>query len=389
MNKHSTQLRLGATGFFTFILVGLAFLSRGQQLTLHKDSLRGRSFFIEKFNDHLYSSLKDSTVGWAYGIWKNGKLLYDKQGGYKITPRDTKSKKGIPFQTTTRMHIASLSKTLTALTLARLVELKKIGWDDEVRNYLPSWWKLHPSFEHLNVRALVTMKSGLNGPLDMVSSSADSLQVLMERGPDPGKVGVFNYQNTSYGLLRIVIAYADGFKEPAPDTPIALLAATTGLVYKDAVNKYLFIPAGVDSADCRITEAYPTLQYPFPYDNEPGELTGEPDLTAIAGGFGWYISTLDAGKVLNAVFVRKRILSATSLQELASFGYPVNVRKGKYGSYFGNGGDWGHPIKPSGWRGIHTFFYCYPDDLIVVVFVNSGEGSPARRIMRAYRRSFE
>ncbi len=360
-----------------------------QQLTYYKDSIRNRSFSIQKFNDNLYSSLKDSAVGWTYSIWKDGKQVFEKEGGFKVTPRDSKNGKGLPFTGATRIHIASLSKTFTALTVARLVELKKIGWDDEVRNYLPSWWKYHPAFEHLSVRTLLAMKSGLNGPLDLVSSSVDSLQVLMERGPDPAKVGVFNYQNTGYGLLRILIAYSDGYKEPSNDADRQSLAVATAVLYKRAVNRYLFIPSGVDSADCRIDEPYPAFHYPFPYNNEPGELTGNPDLSPFAGAFGWFMSADDAAKVLDAVFIRRKILSATTLQQFSALEFPVHLRKDQYGDYFGSGGDWGHPLKPQGWRGIHTYYYCFPDNIMVVVFQNSGQGSPAARMMRAYLRAFE
>jgi hypothetical protein len=223
----------------------------------------------------------------------------------------------------------------------------------------------------------------------MVTSSIDSLRLLMERGPDSTKVGVFNYQNTGYGLLRLIIAYADGYGKLSPDVDIKSLSAGTAMFYKNAVKKYLLIPAGVDSAECMINEPYPAFQYPFPYNNEPGELTGDPDLTAFAGGFGWYMSAHEVGKVLNAVFVKKEILSSGTLQELSALEYPIRVRHGKYGTFFGNGGDWGHPIKPNGWRGIHTYFHCLPENIVVVVFMNSGESSPARRMMKAYVRSFE
>lgn len=314
--------------------------------------------------------------------------MQERSGGFKITPADRLDNKGVPFLPSTRIHVASFSKSITAIAIAKLVEQKKLKWDDRVKSFLPSYWKLHPGFEELTVLDLVTMKSGLDGPLNAVSSHSDSLRKIMKRGPDPKKRGEFNYQNTSYGLLRIVIGYATGYRELRPAADSAVVGIVTAKMYKAFISENLLSPAGISSADCNITDLEPAFQYPFPYANESGELTGEGDLSEYAGGFGWYLSAMGAAKLINATFVDKKILSENTLAELFKIQFPFRIRQNSLGEYFASGGDWGHPTNDNGWRGIHAYYYCFPENVVVTVFVNSGEGSPTRRIMRAYKKAF-
>lgn len=382
-------------------IIALCFLmlclsqSEAQLLEYNQDSTKNLSFSLRLFNDNIFSSLKDSAVGWAYTIWKNGKQVYKNNGGYKVTAVDRKDKTGLPFEVDTKIHVASFSKTITALAVAKLVELKKISWESKAKEFLPSYWKFHPLFEEITIRNLVEMKSGIDGPLDAVSSCADSLRLLMERGPNPSKIGVFNYQNTSHGLLRIIIAYVVGYKEYSPELNSNILSVVTANMYTDFVNEYLFRPAGITWADCRITDNEPALGYPFPYNNEAGELTGfgglksDGNLGEYAGGFGWYLSATEAGIFINSVFFERNILNKKTLTQLFDMEFPFKIRMGKYAAYFGSGGDWGHPTKPKGWQGIHAYFYCFPDNLIITVFMNSGDGTPTGPLLRAYNHSFK
>ncbi len=361
---------------------------RAQQLK-YLDTAGKKTFDVTTFSDQLTKTYADSAVGWAFTIWKNGKLVTEKAGGFKITPVDRRDEKGMPFLPSTRIHVASLSKTITAIAIVKLVEQKKLKWDDRVKSFLPSYWRLHPDFEETTILDLITMKSGLNGSLDALSSHSDSLRKIMERGPDQEKRGKFNYQNTSYGLLRIIIGYAEGYRELRPEADSLVVGIVTAKLYKNYVLNNLLIPAGITSADCGITDMEPAFQYPFPYANESGELTGSSDFSEYAGGFGWYLSATEAAKLMNATFVNKKILSERALAELFKIQFPVRIRKNTHGEFFTSGGDWGHPVNDTGWRGIHAYYYCFPENIVVTVFVNSGEGSPTKRVIRAYEKAFK
>lgn len=355
----------------------------------------GRKLDIQAFSDQLREVYSDSAVGWAFTISKDGKLLHDESGGFKITPSDRLDNTGLPFLATTKIHVASFSKTITAIAIAKLVDQKKLKWEDKARAFLPSYWRFHPDFEDLKISELVFMTSGIDGPLDALSSKAEALRRIVEKGPNPEKRGRINYSNTSYGLLRIVIAYASGYKELQPAVDSLVVGVVTANLYQQFVNEHLFKPAGMGPSTCSITDMEPAFQYPFPYDKERGELTGGSEhlengnLGEYAGGFGWYLSALEASRFINAAFVKKKILSQAAIKALFNTGYPFVIRKNLYGEYFGSGGDWGHPIEGKGWRGIHAYYYCFPEGIVVTVFVNSGEGAPTKRVIRAYEGAFK
>lgn len=378
-----------------FLVCSNCIILHAQQLAFNTDSLNGKKISLQILNDKLLASLKDSAVGWAFTIWQNNKPVFQNEDGYKVVPADSKSGKGLPFTIDTRMHIASLSKSITAIAVAKLVEMKKLGWDDKIKKFLPPHWKLHPAFDSVTIRQLVIMQSGLDAPLDALTSRTDSLKQLLERGPNPDKIGKFNYQNTNYGLLRIIIAFGTGFEEYSGVYMNDAIGEVAASQYIKFVNEHLFKPAGISAAECRTTEEEPALYYPFPLDSTKGQLTGrgvpkqDGDLTLYAGGFGWYLSAADISKLLTAVFHSKKILSDSILNQLIELKFPFNIRNGKYGNYFGTGGDWGAPLPGNRWAGIHTYFMCFPSDICVVVFINSGEGSPAGKIFRAYNNSFE
>lgn len=391
MKQYHTHLQKNTLALLLCLFVAGSIYA--QQLNYLNTSKGKKTLALDKFSQNLSAAYQDSSVGWAYTIWKKGKLLYDRSGGFKVSPVDALGNEGLPFLSSTRIHVASMSKTITAIAIAKLVDQKKIKLGDRVKPFLPSYWKLHPDFEQLTILDLVAMKSGLDGPLDAFSSSTASLKKLMESGPNPEKRGKFNYQNTSYGLLRVIIAYATGYKELRPAADSLILGVVTANMYKDFVNEYLFKPAGINLADCKITDLTPAFQYPFPYKNETGELTGwtgpssNGDLSEYAGGFGWYLSAGDAAKLINATFVGKKLLSDQALSELFKLDFPFKTRKNTHGEYFGSGGDWGHPTEDGGWRGIHAYYYCFPEDVVVSLFVNSGEGGLTKRVLSAYEKA--
>jgi CubicO group peptidase (beta-lactamase class C family) len=361
--------------------------ANSQTLSYHRQN---SDVSLAKMDTSLRNTLTDSAIGWAYTIWKNGILKYSDQGGYKVMPADMADNRGIPFLSDTKIHVASFSKSITAVAIAKLVQQRKLGWQDLVSKYLPVNWKIHPGFEKLTIAKLISMKSGINQPLNAESSYYDSLKVIMERGPDLNKVDTFHYQNASYGLLRVIIAYAAGYRPFSETISNQVTSASIAYCYKKYVRTYILEPAGIRDADCKITDAIPAFQYPFPYNLEPGELTGSGgslqngDLSEYAGAFGWYLSASDAGKFANAMFVKRNILSEEVFSQLVALGFPFRTRKGLHGEYIASGGDWGHPVKPNGWRGIHAYYYWFPGEIIVTVFINSGEGSPTQRVFRAY-----
>lgn len=347
----------------------------------------------EKFASALNNSLSQASVGWGYEIRKNGKIFRTDSGGFKAAAIDNSKEVSIPFDLTSRMHVASVSKTITAIAVAKLVELGKLSYDDKIIKYLPSFWKVHKGFENTTIKDLVTMKSGLDGKLDAASSHIDLLRNYLENGPSDKFVGIFNYQNISYGLLRIITAYTLGLTESSADSAAGILSLKTANAYINFVNEYLFKPAGLSRIVCFEASTNPVLMYPFPYNNEHGYLSGggggvpNGNLTEYAGGFGWYLSVKELSIFLNSVFFKKIIIKPENLDRFMSLNFPLKINEEKFGKYFGSGGDWSTPAEAAVRGGIHTYYYFFPGNVQVVAFVNSGDKALRSLIFSAYKNS--
>ena len=83
-------------------------------------------------------------------VAKKGKIIYEKYHGYS----NFESKKEI--DSTTPLHMASISKVATCLAVLRLVDRKKIILDEDVRNFLPEF-----PYEGISVRMLLNHRSGV------------------------------------------------------------------------------------------------------------------------------------------------------------------------------------------------------------------------------------
>jgi CubicO group peptidase (beta-lactamase class C family) len=77
---------------------------------------------------------------------KKGKVFASGAGGYKIIGQDMENGAGIPFDLSTRIHVASVSKTITAIAIAKLVELGKLNFSDKIVVFLPKFWEVNQLF---------------------------------------------------------------------------------------------------------------------------------------------------------------------------------------------------------------------------------------------------
>lgn len=148
------------------------------------------------------------------------------------------------------LPVASLSKSVTAIGIALLVQQGKLSLDARLGDLLDAYSKAHgkpldPSLRELTVRRLLAHRAGLatngyNDPVNglfsglairRVGGSADFFNYLDARdaGHSSGKTD-FVYSNVSYLLLGMVIE------------------AVSGDDYKDYCEKHIFAPLGVTDA---------------------------------------------------------------------------------------------------------------------------------------------
>lgn len=183
----------------------------------------------EEFRNYYrqLSQFFDTTLlnkGFSGGILiaKEGEVLYEKYSG-KIDPRKTDS-----LTSTTPLHIASTSKTFTATAILRMVQENKLSLNDSLVKFFPGF-----PYTRVTVKMLLNHRSGLPNYLYFMSNNKwgigannkwnrqyatnhDVLKMIYDKKPDPtGTPGArFNYSNTNYLLLALIIEKISGLTFP-------------------------------------------------------------------------------------------------------------------------------------------------------------------------------
>lgn len=157
------------------------------------------AFYNEKFNAKDFSG--------SFLVAKNGEILYENYSGYAY------KEKGDSIKQDTPLHIASVSKVITAVTVLKLVDQKKLKLDDPVKSILPEF-----PHEETTVRMLLNHRSGLRnyayftddkGVWDKKKTLTNKDVLTLLATKDIGlesKPGTrFGYCNTNYALLALII----------------------------------------------------------------------------------------------------------------------------------------------------------------------------------------
>jgi hypothetical protein len=177
--------------------------------------------------DSLY--LANSCAGWydkflanscfngGVVIAKNGRVIFERYKG------EAETGSGIPFESNTSIHIASVSKTFTAMAVLKLMEEGKLNLDDSLGVYFPGF-----PYPGVTVRTLLNHRSGLPNYLSFMEKlgwdqsafmhNADILKALMEHKAELENVVPanrhFSYCNTNYALLALIVEKVSGIAYP-------------------------------------------------------------------------------------------------------------------------------------------------------------------------------
>jgi len=149
--------------------------------------------------------------GVAFSVVANGRLVLER--GYGVAGSDRR-----PMTPDTPQIVASLSKSMTAVAVATLVEQGKIRFDAPVRTYLP-WFRVADptASETITVRQLLNQSSGLDstsawGALARTSgrSLEDEVRALrdVKLAFPPGHG--YAYSNRNYQTAGLVVQVVSG-----------------------------------------------------------------------------------------------------------------------------------------------------------------------------------
>lgn len=155
-------------------------------------------------------------------IAKDGAVIFEKYAGLiDIRKKDS-------ISANTAFHIASTSKTFTSIAILQMAEAGKISLQDSLQKFFPGF-----PYPGITVQLLLNHRSGLPNYLYFMSNNKwgkdekgkwnhqyatnnDVLKMMQEKKPDltgPPDKG-FNYCNTNYILLALIIEKISGLSYP-------------------------------------------------------------------------------------------------------------------------------------------------------------------------------
>lgn len=333
--------------------------------------------------------------GAALAITRNGQLIMAR--GYGVMDQEN----NVPAQPDTLFRIASLSKTITSVTVMHLVEAGKLSLDQPAFALLPDLQAVggkdkDPRLATITIRQLLTHSGGwdaeksgfdptgsqafIAGQMGVPSPVSSDNMVRYMRGQtldfDPGTH--YAYSNFGYDVLGRIID------------------RVTGMSYEQYVRTNVFAPMGITSA--RIAQTLPQGQLPgeskYYADQRADSIfpNVSPKFVSWAYGSwymegfdadgGWVISAIDYAKFVNAIDGQKgtAFLKASSVAAMTArpsipdyigqtswYGFGLAVQPTSKGQIWWNDG---------AIDGTFTRFTRTDDGLVMVAFFNSRSNPP-------------
>ena len=163
------------------------------------------------------TSLRSSGFNGGILVAKNGNIVFEAYNGNGHLNRHDIIDSLTPF------HIASVSKTFTAMAVLKLWQDGKLNIDDEYSKYFPQF-----NYPGVTIRSLLSHRSGLPNYLyfmetlgwnkDSLIKNEDVLNYLITRKAELTNIATpnthFTYCNTNYALLALLVEKQSGKKFP-------------------------------------------------------------------------------------------------------------------------------------------------------------------------------
>jgi CubicO group peptidase (beta-lactamase class C family) len=168
-------------------------------------------------------------------IAKGGNIIYQQDLGWA----DFNSKR--PLNDSSVFELASLSKQFTAMGIMILKEKKRLGYDDNVKKFIPEF-----PYDNITIRHLLTHSSGIPSYEDQfetrwdhrkIAYNKDIIEILRQAKDTlyfkPGSK--WKYSNTGFALLALIIEKASGmsYNDFMAQNIFQPLAMTHTFIYND------------------------------------------------------------------------------------------------------------------------------------------------------------
>lgn len=278
---------------FTFLVIACGSQSSSPELksavtTNHIDGFtplsgKEKAYYAAAIEPLFRNGLGRGNFSGGILLAKNGEIVFEDYRGIY----DTRTRKAI--DSTTPLHVASISKTFTSAAILKLMEEGKLSLEDRVQKYLPAF-----PYENITIKNLLSHRSGLQKyevfmqgtrseayktknrkgrtitryrtiktPLTFngLATNRDVLNYLAMRRPaligTPNRF--YNYCNTNFAILALIVEEISGMDFPTYLTTYVFqpLGMKHSYVFsiKDSANyvpsyNYRFSPFKLENLDC-------------------------------------------------------------------------------------------------------------------------------------------
>lgn len=172
------------------------------------------SYAVQQWYDTV---LAPSVFNGGILVAKNGQIVFEKYRGSEPLGKDS-------INAGTAFHIASVSKTFTAMAILKMWQDSLLQIDDELSKYFPQF-----NYPGVTIRSLLNHRSGLPNYVHFIDklswkdsthiSNTDLLHILITQKASLENIGKpnsnFSYCNTNYALLALLIEKISGQSYPA------------------------------------------------------------------------------------------------------------------------------------------------------------------------------
>lgn len=270
------------------------------------------SILVKNYADTLEKRFKGKSVGYQFVVFHSTTgASQERAGGDARRAPDSNPRK---MTVNDKYNIASVSKTITASAVLKLLNEKKISIDSPVYSYLPPDWKLGTNIKTITFRELLTHRAGLRCDKEVFYNE---LQNCVAKGITLQDKKTWKYNNSNYGLFRVIIPrlLVNKLTVPNGETPSSYYART----YMSYVQRSIFFPAGLGTnIFCKPTDASPALTYQFPKPIIGGDNYG--DMTETNASRGWNMSSKQLSAFMNNLLFTEKILPPKVREQMKSEG---------------------------------------------------------------------
>ncbi|HYB31729.1 MAG TPA: serine hydrolase domain-containing protein [Solirubrobacteraceae bacterium] len=325
---------------------------------------------VDGFVQALESALNVEVAGYSMRLNDYGQTIRTLDYNWAKEPKDG----GEGWTPDVRMHVASLSKQMTAIAMTRTLDRAGVPYDAKIIDFLPAYWSKGPNVDEITFANLMTHTSGLDYGVSSSASDFEFMKAQIAAGTT--HLGQYWYQNMNFGLCRVLLATVNenipvDFSLP----PLFGLNWFNDLVwdfitlsvYQLYVADEVFAPSGVHGPTLT-HEPADALAYSFPV-SVPGWNSG--NLTTMAGGAGWHMAVDEVLAVMGTFRRSGTIMSTAQAQSMLDAGFGVDwTASTPMGTYYAKNGMWDDS---AGQMEQAVLFYL-PDEMELVLLVNSPVG---------------